>query len=233
MAPRHTRVASQNPAVCLEWEWKRCNNPRCYAATLIYLRHTLLSDLASRERRVSGQLDHYALHYAYCSSVHCAQLSNTRCPFASSKGGRLVESFWGPQLSGAAAFWGRKAHPQGPLPPFSSQRPVPMSNVKGLRRALSPKRSLRLEAQGSEGSTLGRLSFTGSRKRTRKQSKLQTAGAVDVDPDKFLDEWKITPQEEVRSANAATSMQAIAQSGITTLHGAGETSCGVTCVLER
>lgn len=74
-----------------------------------------------------------------------------------------------------------------------------MSNTKGLRRALSPKRSLRLEAQGSEGSGLNRLSFTGSRKRTRKQSKLQSAGAAhDVDPQAFLEEWKITPQEEVR-----------------------------------
>ena len=76
-----------------------------------------------------------------------------------------------------------------------------MSNTKGLRRALSPKRSLRLEAQGSEGSGLNRLSFTGSRKRTRKQSKLQTSGvAQDVDPQVFFEEWKITPQEEVRIA---------------------------------
>ena len=77
-----------------------------------------------------------------------------------------------------------------------------MSNAKGLRRALSPKRSLRLEAQGSEGSGLNRLSFTGSRKRTRKQSKLQsTAAAHDVDPQAFFEEWKITPQEEVRLAS--------------------------------
>lgn len=78
---------------------------------------------------------------------------------------------------------------------------VEMSNNKGLRRALSPKRSLRLEAQGSEGSGLNRLSFTGSKKRTRKQSKLQTTGvAQDVDPQVFFEEWKITPQEEVRIA---------------------------------
>lgn len=73
-----------------------------------------------------------------------------------------------------------------------------MSNTKGLRRALSPKRSLRLETQGSEGSGLNRLSFTASRKRTRKQSKLQTTGvAQDLDPQAFFEEWKITPQEEV------------------------------------
>lgn len=78
-----------------------------------------------------------------------------------------------------------------------------MSNTKGLRRALSPKRSLRVEAQGSEGSGLNRLSFTGSRKRTRKQSKLQTTGvAQDVDPQAFFEEWKITPQEEVRVASS-------------------------------
>ena len=78
-----------------------------------------------------------------------------------------------------------------------------MSNTRGLRRALSPKRSLRLEAQGSEGSGINRLSFTGSRKRTRKQSKLQTTGgAHDVDPRAFLEEWKITPQEEVRIASS-------------------------------
>ncbi|KAL3132182.1 hypothetical protein ABBQ32_008786 [Trebouxia sp. C0010 RCD-2024] len=72
-----------------------------------------------------------------------------------------------------------------------------MSNSRGLRRALSPKRSLRLESQGSEGSGLNRLSFTGSRKRTRKHSKLQTTGAAhDIDPQAFLEEWKITPQEE-------------------------------------
>ena len=77
-----------------------------------------------------------------------------------------------------------------------------MSSSKGLRRALSPKRSLRLEAQGSEGSGLNRLSFTGSRKRTRKQSKLQASGAaIEVDHEAFFDEWKITLQEEVRIAS--------------------------------
>ncbi|DBA77767.1 hypothetical protein WJX77_009166 [Trebouxia sp. C0004] len=73
-----------------------------------------------------------------------------------------------------------------------------MSN-SGLRRALSPKRSLRtsLDPQGSEGSGLHRLSFSGSRKRTRKQSKLQPkAGAADVDPQAFHEEWRITLQEE-------------------------------------
>lgn len=73
-----------------------------------------------------------------------------------------------------------------------------MSN-SGLRRALSPKRSLRtsLDPQGSEGSGLNRLSFSGSRKRTRKQSKLQpTGGAADVDPQAFYEEWKLTLQEE-------------------------------------
>lgn len=73
-----------------------------------------------------------------------------------------------------------------------------MSN-SGLRRALSPKRSLRtsLDPQGSEGSGLNRLSFTGSRKRSRKQSRLQPfGGTADVDPQAFFDDWKITPQEE-------------------------------------
>ena len=73
-----------------------------------------------------------------------------------------------------------------------------MSNAKGLRRALSPKRSLRLDPQGSEGSGINRLSFTGGRKRHRKQSKLQPAGgAAEIDPQAFFEEWKITPQEEV------------------------------------
>lgn len=93
-----------------------------------------------------------------------------------------------------------------------------MSNTKGLRRALSPKRSLRLEAQGSEGSGLNRLSFTGSRKRTRKQSKLQTTGvAQDVDPQVFFEEWKITPQEEVRTA-ASTGLALLRAANAATLH---------------
>ena len=75
-----------------------------------------------------------------------------------------------------------------------------MSSSNGLRRALSPKRSLRLDSQGSDSSGLSRLSFTGSRKRTRKQSKLHAAGlAADVDPQAFFEDWKVTPQEEVRT----------------------------------
>lgn len=74
-----------------------------------------------------------------------------------------------------------------------------MSNPTGLRRAFSPKRSLRLEPQASEGSGLSRISLTGSRKRTRKQSKLQSPEApAEVDPQKFYEDWKLYPQDEVR-----------------------------------
>lgn len=103
-----------------------------------------------------------------------------------------------------------------------------MSNSRGLRRALSPKRSLRLESQGSEGSGLNRLSFTGSRKRTRKHSKLQTTGAAhDIDPQAFLEEWKITPQEEVRFANFTCKHKVVYQITATQqmLYNAGETAC--------
>ena len=74
-----------------------------------------------------------------------------------------------------------------------------MSNPTVLRRAFSPKRSLRLEPQASEGSGLSRISLTGSRKRTRKQSKLQSPeAAAEVDPQKFYEDWKLYPQDEVR-----------------------------------
>lgn len=85
-----------------------------------------------------------------------------------------------------------------------------MSNPKGLRRALSPKRSLRLDPQASEGSGLSRISLTGSRKRSRKQSKLQTyEPAAELDPQQFYEEWKLYPQDEVRAAPGITLLSTV------------------------